>query len=190
MQELSLNILDVAQNSVRAGATLTEITVDEQPADDRLTISIRDNGCGMAPEQVRQVTDPFFTTRNTRRVGLGVPLLKMAAELTGGSLEITSEPGRGTSLRAVFGLNHIDRMPLGDIAATICSLVQCNPDIDFLYTFRHGDASFCADTREFRAVLEGIPLSTPEVVAYIGGYIRENTAEIQNQSSSDGGIEP
>jgi len=132
MQELSLNILDVAQNSVRAGATLTEITVDEQPADDRLTISIRDNGCGMAPEQVRQVTDPFFTTRTTRRVGLGVPLLKMAAELTGGSLEITSEPGRGTSLRAVFGLNHIDRMPLGDIAATICSLVQCNPDIDFL----------------------------------------------------------
>lgn len=105
MQELSLNILDVAQNSVRAGATLTEITVDEQPADDRLTISIRDNGCGMAPEQVRQVTDPFFTTRTTRRVGLGVPLLKMAAELTGGSLEITSEPGRGTSLRAVFGLN-------------------------------------------------------------------------------------
>lgn len=111
MQELSLNVLDIAQNSVRAGASLIEITVDEQPAADTLTITVRDDGCGMTPEQVRRVTDPFFTTRTTRRVGLGVPFLKMGAEMTGGSLSIESEPGRGTAVTAVFGLTHIDRMP-------------------------------------------------------------------------------
>ena len=178
MQELSLNILDVAQNSVRAGATLTEITVDEQPADDRLTISIRDNGCGMAPEQVRQVTDPFFTTRTTRRVGLGVPLLKMAAELTGGSLEITSEPGRGTSLRAVFGLNHIDRMPLGDMSGTIHTLIVYHPDTDFVYTYRYDAASFTLDTRELREILGDVPFNAPEVSQYIMEYLTENKQEV------------
>ena len=175
MQELSLNVLDIAQNSVRAGASLIEITVDEQPAADTLTITVRDDGCGMTPEQVRRVTDPFFTTRTTRRVGLGVPFLKMGAEMTGGSLSIESEPGRGTAVTAVFGLTHIDRMPLGDIAATVASLVQCNPDIDFTYTFRHGAGEFTADTREFRQVLDGVPLSEPSVVGFIGSFIRENT---------------
>ena len=119
MQELSLNVLDIAQNSVRAGARLIEIMVDEQPESDIMTITVADDGCGMTPEQAAHVTDPFFTTRTTRRVGLGVPFLKMAAEMTGGGLTIETAPGRGTTVRAVFGLTHIDRMPLGDIAATI-----------------------------------------------------------------------
>ena len=123
MQELSLNVLDIAQNSVRAGARLIEIMVDEQPESDIMTITVADDGCGMTPEQAAHVTDPFFTTRTTRRVGLGVPFLKMAAEMTGGGLTIETAPGRGTTVRAVFGLTHIDRMPLGDIAATICSLI-------------------------------------------------------------------
>ena len=131
MQELSLNVLDIAQNSVRAGARLIEIMVDEQPESDTMTITVADDGCGMTPEQAAHVTDPFFTTRTTRRVGLGVPFLKMAAEMTGGGLTIETAPGRGTTVCAVFGLTHIDRMPLGDIAATICSLIQCNPEIDF-----------------------------------------------------------
>lgn len=185
MQELSLNVLDVAQNSVRAGATLTEITVDEQPGRDLLTITIADNGCGMTAEQVSRVTDPFFTTRTTRKVGLGVPLLKMAAEMTGGKLAIDSAVGQGTTVTAAFGLGHIDRMPLGDIAATVCSLVQCNPDIDFTYTYRRGGEEFTADTREFRTVLEGVPLSNPEVIGFIRNFITENTAEILSRQAQN-----
>ena len=182
MQELSLNVLDIAQNSVRAGARLIEIMVDEQPESDIMTITVADDGCGMTPEQAAHVTDPFFTTRTTRRVGLGVPFLKMAAEMTGGGLTIETAPGRGTTVRAVFGLTHIDRMPLGDIAATICSLIQCNPEIDFTYTYRRGESSFTADTREFCAELGDVPLSNPEVVAFIGSFIRENTQEITAQA--------
>ena len=182
MQELSLNILDIAKNSVRAGASKIEITVEKCTADKRLDITIEDDGCGMTPEQAAHVTDPFFTTRTTRRVGLGVPFLKMAAEMTGGGLTIETAPGRGTTVRAVFGLTHIDRMPLGDIAATICSLIQCNPEIDFTYTYRRGESSFTADTREFCAVLGDVPLSNPEVVAFIGSFIRENTQEITAQA--------
>jgi len=182
MQELSLNVLDIAQNSVRAGARLIEIMVDEQPESDTMTITVADDGCGMTPEQAAYVTDPFFTTRTTRRVGLGVPFLKMAAEMTGGGLTIETAPGRGTTVCAVFGLTHIDRMPLGDIAATICSLIQCNPEIDFTYTYRRGESSFTADTREFCAGLGDVPLSNPEVVAFIGSFIRENTQEITAQA--------
>ncbi len=181
MQELSLNVLDVAENSVRAGATLIGVEVDEQPKDDRLTITIIDNGCGMTAEQAAHVTDPFFTTRTTRKVGLGVPFFKMAAELTGGSLQMESQPGQGTTVTASFGLSHIDRMPLGDMAGTVCSLIQCNPAIDFVYTRRYGEHSFVADTREFRKTLGEIPLQTPEVLAFIGEFIRENSAEIQTQ---------
>ena len=180
MQELSLNVLDIAQNSVRAGAKLIEITVEEQPKTDLLTITIGDDGCGMTAQQVSAVTDPFFTTRTTRKVGLGVPLLKMASEMTGGEFSIVSALGEGTVVKATFGLTHIDRMPLGDIGATICTLVQCNPEIDFVYTFIHSDKSFSADTRQFRQVLEGVPLKSPEVIRFIGEFIRENTAEILN----------
>ncbi len=181
MQELSLNVLDIAQNSVKAKATLVEITVDEQPSRDLLTITIADNGCGMSPEQVSKVTDPFFTSRTTRKVGLGVPFLKMAAEMAGGSLSIHSEVGKGTTVDASFRLGHIDRMPLGDISATVCSLIQCNPGIDFVYTCRFKGQEFTADTREFREVLGGVPLSNPEVIGFIGEFIRENTAEIRNK---------
>lgn len=184
-----MNVLDVAQNSVSAGATLIEITVDEQPQSDRLTILIRDNGCGMSEEMIARVTDPFFTTRTTRKVGLGVPFLKMAAEMTGGKLAIDSTVGVGTIVTATFGLSHIDRMPLGDIAATVCSLVQCNPTLDFTYTCRLGEEDFTADTREFRAALEGVPLSNPEVLVFIGDLIRENTAELKNETSENGGTD-
>ena len=185
MQELSLNILDIAQNSVRAQAKLVTIIVEEQPEADLLAITIADDGCGMTPEQVGRVTDPFFTTRTTRKVGLGLPFFKMAAEMTGGSLEIQSEVGSGTTVTARFGYNHVDRMPLGDIAQTVASLIQCNPDMDFLYTYIYQDRQFSADTREFRRILEGIPLSSPEVVGFINDFIRENTREILNV---DGGL--
>lgn len=187
MEELSLNVLDIAQNSVRAGAKLIGITVDEQPREDLLTITISDDGCGMSPEQVQHVTDPFFTTRTTRRVGLGVPFLKMDAEMTGGGLTIDSTPGKGTTVRARFGYGHIDRMPLGDMASTVSSLIQCNPDIDFVYTHRLNGNAFTADTREFRQILEGVPLNNPEVVTFIASFVRENTAELSNPENTDGG---
>lgn len=178
MQELSLNILDIAQNSVRAGATLTCITVAENTETDRMTIIIEDNGCGMTSEQIRHVIDPFFTTRTTRKVGLGVPFFKMAAELTGGGLNIDSKVGVGTVVTAKFGLSNIDRMPLGDMSATFCSLVQCNPNLDFCYVHRVNAKEMTADTRQFREVLQGVPLDTPEVIGFIGEYIKENTAEL------------
>ena len=119
MPELSLNVLDVTENSTRAGAKLVSIRVTADHGSDTLTIQIEDDGCGMTKEQVEQVTDPFFTTRTTRKVGLGIPFYKYAAESTGGSFSIASEVGKGTTVTAVFTLSHIDRMPLGDISSTI-----------------------------------------------------------------------
>ncbi len=127
MRELSLNVMDVAQNSVRAQATLVFITVEDSDKNDSLTITIEDNGCGMTEEQVAQVIDPFFTTRTTRKVGLGVPLFKMSAEQTGGSFSIESEVGRGTKTQASYVKSHVDMTPLGDINSTVSILIRCNP---------------------------------------------------------------
>lgn len=178
MQELSMNILDVAENSVRAGASLIEITIDEQPERDLLTVLIADNGCGMTAEQVKNVTDPFFTTRTTRKVGLGVPFFKMAAEITGGSFDIRSEMGKGTTVTAKFVRSSIDRMPLGDINETMVSLIRCNAETDFLYTRRFGNEEIVLDTRAFRKELGGIPLGEPKVANFIEAFLQENTAEL------------
>ena len=178
MQELSLNVLDVAENSVRANASLVEITVEEDTAADRLAIVIRDNGKGMTPEQVQTVIDPFYTTRTTRKVGLGVPFFRMAAQLSGGDLTIQSRVGEGTAVTATFGLTSIDRMPLGDINGTIATLVQCNPGIDWLYTRRKDGREMVMDTRQFREILEDTPLDAPEVLGFLRDYLAENTAEL------------
>ncbi|MEE1085556.1 MAG: ATP-binding protein [Schaedlerella sp.] len=178
MPEISLNILDVAENSVRANASLIEIEISAQTAADRLTIVIRDNGCGMTKEQVEKVQDPFFTTRTTRKVGLGVPFFKMAAESTGGSFSIISEPGKGTEVEAVFGLSHIDRMPLGDISSTIHTLVVFNEEIDFVYRYRYDKDEFTMDTREFRAILgEEVSFAELEVSRFIREYLQSNKEE-------------
>lgn len=180
LPEISLNILDVAQNSIRANATLTEIIVDIDTVSDKLTVIISDNGCGMTDEQVRRVIDPFFTTRTTRKIGLGIPFFKMAAENTGGSFSIESEKGKGTVVTANFGLSHIDRMPLGDMNFTVHSLVTLNVDIDFLYRYSVDGKSFILDTREFREILGGVPFNTPEISEYIKEYLTENEAEVNN----------
>lgn len=184
MPELSLNILDIAENSVRAGSSLIEITVSVRPESDTLTIVIRDDGCGMTEEQVKHVQDPFFTTRTTRKVGLGVPFFKQAAESTGGSFRIDSKPDKGTTVTAVFGLSHIDRMPLGDISATIHMLVVFNEHIAFRYTYEYGERKFVLDTREMREVLgEGISFSEPEISGFIKEYLETNKRE------TDGGAD-
>lgn len=180
MTEISLNVLDVAQNSVRAKASLVEISVEADINADTLTIVIKDNGCGMTEEQVHNVTDPFYTTRTTRKVGLGVPFFKMAAESSGGSFSITSEVGKGTTVTAVFGLSDIDRMPLGDMTSTMHTLITMNDGMDFLYTYKVNERQFILDTREFREILGGVPLNTPEVSTYIKEYLTENKKETDN----------
>lgn len=182
MPEISLNVLDVAENSTRAGASLVEIRVLADSAKDTLTIQILDDGCGMTEEQIAHVTDPFFTTRKTRKVGLGVPFFKYAAEITGGSFSITSTVGVGTTVTAVFILSSIDRMPLGDMTSTIHSLIVYHPDTDFLYTYQHDGTSFTLDTRELREILGGVPFDVPEISQYIREYLEENKTEV------DGGV--
>ena len=189
MQELSLDILDIVQNSVRAGASLIELAVTVDEPADLLTVYVKDDGCGMSASQLAKVTDPFWTTRTTRKanIGLGIPLFKMGAELTGGGLTITSADGtagdaHGTELTATFGLTHIDRPPLGDICDTVHMLVTLSTHIDFVYTYRVTDGGgvtreFTLDTREFKETLGGVPLDTPDVSEYIAEFLNENTSE-------------
>lgn len=183
MTEISLNILDVAENSTRACATLVEITVEADTAKDTLSVRIKDNGKGMTPEQVAAVEDPFFTTRTTRKVGLGVPFFKQAALLTGGSFSIESTPGAGTCTSAVFVLSHIDRMPLGDITSTIHTLVTFHTQTDFVYTYRYDQKSFTLDTREMKEILGDIPFDVPEISTYIKEYLTENKLEVDGGKS-------
>ena len=184
MTELSLHVLDVAENSTKAGASLVTISVEIQSTEDNIIISIIDDGCGMTAEQVAKVTDPFYTTRTTRKVGLGVPFFKMAAEATGGNFTIQSEPGVGTTVRAVFGLSHIDRMPLGDMNATIYQLIVMHPNCNFLYIYKYDDRQFTLDTREFKEILGDIPFDVPEVSAYLQQYLSENESEV-NQGQTN-----
>ncbi len=177
MKEISLNILDIAENSVKAKADLVQIILTE--TSDTLTVNITDNGTGMTEEVLESVTNPFYTTRTTRKVGLGIPLFKFAAEQTGGKIEIESKhinkysEDHGTSVKAIFYKNHIDFTPLGDVISTITTLIQGHPDTDFLFrhTFDGKEASL--DTRELRDVLEGIPLDSFEILM----WIKENLEE-------------
>lgn len=181
MKELSLNILDVAKNSVKAEATLIEIELEE--TERTLLIRIRDDGCGMEEEFVRRVVDPFSTTRTTRKVGMGLPLLKLAAEQTGGNLSIVSTPkrlspdGAGTTVEALFYKDHMDFTPLGDVISSVVLLIQGNPDTDFrfVHTMPHGTVEL--DTREIRAVLgDEVPLSDYAVLSWIEESLKEQYA--------------
>lgn len=178
MRELSLNVLDIAQNSISAGATLIEIEIREDTAGRLLTIRIADDGCGMTPEKLKSVADPFYTTRTTRKVGMGIPLFRMAAEMTGGGFEITSEPGKGTTVTALFHTDHVDFIPLGDICSTVTMLICMNPGLDFRYCRQKDEKEFTMDTRELRQMLDGVPLDTPEVREWIQGYLMEQTQMI------------
>lgn len=175
MRELSLNILDIAQNSISAGASLITIEVSENRTDQTLLIGIYDNGRGMSEEQVKSVIDPFFTTRTTRKVGMGIPLFKMAAEQTGGSLEIKSELGVGTEVKAYFKTDSVDFTPLGDVASTIQMLITMNTDRDFVYKHMVDGKEFVCDTREIKAILGDVPLDSYEISQWILEFIKENT---------------
>ena len=178
MRELSLNVLDIVQNSITANANLIEIELIEEINNDILKINIFDNGKGMTDEQIKSVTDPFYTTRTTRKIGLGIPLFKMAAEMSGGSFKIESTVGSGTKIYTSYIHSSIDRMPVGNINETVSMLIRMNPDIDFVYTHTFNEKSYSLDTRELCEQLENVPLDTPEVIDWINDYLTENDSLI------------
>lgn len=179
MKELSLHILDIAKNSVKANAGLIEIDIDENEGDNLLKIDIIDNGCGMSEEFLKRVKDPFSTTRTTRKVGMGISLFEAAAEQCGGKLDIVSQLGEGTKVSVTFLYDHIDRAPLGDMAGTMQTLISGSPDIEFLYRHKKNGKEFVLDTRELKKILGDVPLSNPDVLIWIDGYIKEGLEEIQ-----------
>ena len=178
MRELSLNILDIAQNSISAGASLTEIVINENTKENTLLIGIYDNGCGMTEEQVKSVIDPFFTTRTTRKVGMGIPLFKMSCEQTGGKFTIESKKGVGTKINALYKTDSVDFTPLGDIAATIVTIVSMNADKEFLYRRVLDDKEFIFSTVEIKKILDGVPLSESSVMNWIEEYLNEQYNEL------------
>ncbi len=178
MRELSDNIMDIAQNSISAGAALTEVHVKVSHADNLITFVFKDDGCGMSEELVKSVTEPFTTTRKTRKVGLGLPLLKQTAEMTGGTMDIQSTVGEGTVVTATFGLDHIDRPPMGDVAGAWFSLVVMNPEKDFLFTYDYDGQVFTFDTRIIRETVAPIPLNQMEISAWIKESIRTEINEL------------
>ena len=178
MRELSLNVLDIAQNSISANASLIEIEIIEETENHSLLIGIYDNGKGMTPEQAENVLDPFFTTRTTRKVGMGIPLFKFAAEMTGGRLEIDSKVGEGTKVRAYFKTDHLDFTPVGDMTSTMISLITMNLHIDFVYRRRTDEKEFTVDTRQLKEILGDVPLNEPSIAMWITQYINENTKQL------------
>ncbi len=171
LRELALHILDITENSLNAGASLVTIEVVEDIAADRMTIRVADNGRGMDAETAARVVDPFFTTRTTRKVGLGLPFLKQVAEMCNGSLTVDSQVGQGTAVTATFQRSHIDRMPLGDLPGTMLTLIVGYPQADFVFRHAIGDNRVELDTRPIKAELGDVALSEPEIIGYLKNQI-------------------
>jgi len=183
LRELSLHILDIVENGIAAGADLIRITVQEARSEDRLTISVEDNGHGIPPEKMDRLTDPFVTSRASRKVGLGLPLLAAAAERCEGKLDVASRRGKGTRVQAVFRYSHVDRAPLGDMAATITTLIMGNPGIDFVYRHVIEDQEFKLDTRQFSRQLNAAG------VRRLAENIRSRLKQLESEKSEIGSRE-
>lgn len=178
MRELADNILDIAQNSISAQASLVEIAITVSHADNRIVFVFRDNGRGMSEELLRTVAEPFTTTRTTRKVGLGLPLLRMTASMTGGDFSIGSRLGEGTTVCVSFGLDHIDRPPMGDVPGALYTLVLTNPDVDFLFTYDYDGEVFTFDTRAVREAIAPLPISHPEITAWIRDCLYQDISQL------------
>lgn len=179
MREIALHLLDIAENSVVANATRVEILIDENLRNDRLKIVVQDNGQGMDKTMLAQVVDPFVTSRTTRKVGLGIPLFKAAAEACNGYLKIDSNVGQGTRLEAEFQHSHIDRMPLGDLPDTMLHLVIGHPEVHWLFQYQVGDNAFTFDDGPIKEELEGIPLTEPTILTFLREMLEEGVARVQ-----------
>lgn len=178
MKELSLHILDIMHNSIAADADRVELTLIEDTQTDILSFTIADNGCGMPPEMVAAVIDPFTTSRKTRKVGLGIPLLKLAAENTGGGIRLTSKVGVGTEITAEFVYSHIDRQPLGDMAETMLGIITSYEDVNFVYSHTVDGREFKLETEEIKNILGGVSLKEPEVMLWLRDFLKENEKEL------------
>lgn len=178
MRELSMHILDIAQNSIVAGASIIQITIDEDLEADKLTITIEDDGKGMNEEEVAMVTNPFFTSRTTRRVGLGIPMFKASAKACDGSFQIRSTKGKGTYVEAIFRHSHIDRVPLGNMADTMVVLITSDINIDFFYTHKRNDKVYTLNTKEIKEILGEVEINNMEVIDWIKGNIIEGLKEL------------
>jgi hypothetical protein len=178
MLELALHVLDIAENSSRALSSLIEITIVEDLVRDVFSLEIKDNGQGMDAQTMEKALDPFYTTKKVRRIGLGLPMLKQAANTAQGRFSLQSQVGKGTVVHAEFKHSHIDRQPLGDIAGVIAMLILGNPDIDIVYTHRRNGNTYVLDTRELREGLGDVPLNNMEVLNLIRDNIREGIEEL------------
>ena len=174
-----MHVLDIAQNSIKAEASLVTVSF-VMNGEGWLTFSVQDDGCGMSPDFLARVTDPFTTSRTTRKVGLGIPMLKQSAEMCGGAFGIESEVGVGTTIHASFDTRNIDCIPMGDICDSLLTLVMLNPDQpEFLFQASSPTAEAMFDTRQLREVLGGVPLNEPDILEWIGGYLAEQYEEIR-----------
>lgn len=179
MEDLSLHILDIAENSIGAGAKRVEIRIFEDLDKDIFSLEIKDNGRGMSQEILKKATDPFYTTRTTRRVGMGLSLLSQSAREAEGDLSITSQEGQGTTVYTYFKHSHIDRRPLGNIVDTLIVLIAGNPDIDFFYEHKRNNNTYSMDTKEIKSELGEIPINTPEVIEIIKEDIRNGQKRLE-----------
>ena len=179
MKELSMHILDIAQNSVHADSKLVEIEICENIEKNIFEIRIKDDGKGMDEETLKKVTDPFYTSRTTRKVGLGIPMLKSAAENCDGYFSMKSEVGKGTELTATFRYDHIDRAPLGNIVDTVVTVVISDINMDFIYRHNVDDRCFELDTREIKEVLGDVPLNNIDVICWIKDHVKEGLEKIK-----------
>jgi hypothetical protein len=170
---LSDHLMDISMNSVRAGATHVSVSVVGDRAKDRLTIMVRDNGVGMEAEAARDVVDPFYSTKAGKKVGLGVPLLKGAAEMCDGGLRVRSVPGEGTEIEATFALDHPDLPPLGNVKETMMLLSVSNPEVRFSFRYVMDGREFLLDTKDVKEMLGGVPINHPEVIAFLRRYVEE-----------------
>lgn len=171
MKDISLHLMDIAQNSIVAGANLIVFRLFTEGKPAKLIFEIEDNGKGMDKDFLKEVTDPFKTSRTTRKVGLGIPLLKQSSQMAGGELSLQSELLKGTSLRATFDVNHIDRIPLGDVSETMKMLIMANPQVSWIVKFSSEMSDFELDTEEIKRQLDGIPIQNIDVLNWIQNTI-------------------
>ena len=180
MRELALHILDILQNTVEAGASQVELTIDEDPGSDRLAVMVRDNGRGMDTATAARSVNPFFTSRTTRHVGLGLPLLAAATERAGGQLSIQSRPGHGTTVTASFQLSHPDRQPLGDMGSTLLTFLLSEKAVDLRYSHRTGAGTFDLDTAAIRGELgDELDFANPVVRQWLAGFLQEGEQAVR-----------
>ena len=174
MKELSMHILDIAMNSISAGSKLIEITIEESKVRNLIKIIIKDDGCGMSDDTIKKVTNPFYTTRTTRKVGLGIPLLKEACERCNGYLNINSEVGKGTLVECAFERDNIDRAPLGNMGDTVMTIINCLEDCELLYNYLTDEKTFVLSTVELRNILDGADIKSSDIMLWIKEYVSEN----------------